>query len=295
MNRKQFIKLAGLSALSIPMISTAQQFKNFANQLAATEKMPLLFLGHGSPMNAIEDNEFVQGFKKQGQSIQKPQAILVISAHWETNGTKITGMEKPKTIHDFRGFPKELFEVQYPAPGHPELAKTIADFITPEKTVVVDHSWGLDHGTWSVIKHLYPEANVPVIQLSINYNLSPQEHYDLAKQLKSIRTKGVLIVGSGNLVHNLGAIAWDKINEYYAYDWAKEASDKMKNWILTDNHQNLIDFRKQGKAFVQSIPTPEHYLPLLYALALKEENDQVTLFNDQPLAGSLTMTSMVVK
>lgn len=259
-----------------------------------TDPMPVLFLGHGSPMNAIEDNEFVQGFKNIGKDIARPNAIICVSAHWETAGTFITAMEQPKTIHDFGGFPKELFDVQYPAPGHPQLAKETKGLI--KKTDVgLDEKWGLDHGCWSVVKHLYPNADVPVLQLSIDYKQTPQYHYELAKELAALRKKGVLIIGSGNMVHNLGMVAWDKLKESYAYDWAAEASEKMKQYILNGDHQQLINFRSQGKAFDLAIPTPEHYLPLLYTMALKNEKDKVSLFNDKPVAGSLTMTSVKIE
>lgn len=262
---------------------------------AVTPKMPVLFLGHGSPMNAIEDNEFVASFRKLGQEIMLPKAILCISAHWETKGTFVTAMPHPRTIHDFSGFPKQLFEVEYPAPGSPELAKTTSQIIT-NTTVGLDEGWGLDHGAWSVLKHLYPKANVPIIQLSIDYTKPASYHYELAKQLTILRNKGVLIVGSGNLVHNLGLIAWDKLNgEPFAYDWAIEANERMKSYIINNDHAKLIDYQSQGKSFKLAIPTPEHYLPLLYALALKEKNEQVTLFNDQLVGGSLTMTSVKIE
>lgn len=260
----------------------------------STERMPVLFLGHGSPMNAIEENEFVQGFRNIGKEIPKPNAILCVSAHWETKGTYVTAMEKPKTIHDFSGFPKELYEVQYSAPGSPELAKEIKDVV--KKTEVgLDDKWGLDHGAWSVIKHLYPDADVPVIQMSLDYQQSPQYHYELAKELGSLRKKGVLIVGSGNMVHNLRMVDWRRLNEAnYSYDWASEASEKMKKFILSGDHKQLINYQTLGKEFNLAVPTPEHYLPLLYALALKDENEEVSLFNDKAVGGSLTMTSLKI-
>jgi len=260
-----------------------------------TNKMPVLFLGHGSPMNAIEENEFVKAFRNTGKEIPGPNAILCISAHWETRGTYVTAMEKPPTIHDFGGFPQALFDVQYPAPGSPELAKDVKSII--KKTEVgLDYKWGLDHGTWSVIKHLYPNADVPVIQMSLDYEQPSQYHYELAKELAPLRKKGILIVGSGNMVHNLRLVAWDKLNATeYGYDWATEASGKMKKYILNGDYQPLIDYKSQGKLFDLAIPTPEHFLPLLYALALKEEKDRVSLFNDKTVAGSLTMTSVRIE
>lgn len=245
-------------------------------------------------MNAIEENEFVSGFRKISKEIQTPKAILCISAHWETRGTFVTAMEHPRTIHDFGGFPKALYDMQYPAPGSPALAGEIKDTVgyTP---VEHDVQWGLDHGAWSVIKQMYPKADIPVVQFSLDRNKTPRYHYELAGELAFLREKGVLIVGSGNMVHNLGLVAWEKLNTTdYAYDWAKDASDKMKNFILDDNHQSLINYSTQGKAFQLAIPTPEHFLPLIYALALKGKNEEVSIFNDKAVAGSLTMTSIKI-
>jgi 4,5-DOPA dioxygenase extradiol len=211
----------------------ANELNSIASRFGNTEKMPVLFLGHGSPMNAIEENEFVQGFRTVAREIPRPAAVLVISAHWETNGTYITAMDSPKTIHDFSGFPKELFEVQYPAPGSPELAKETKDLIKTTDAGL-DDKWGLDHGAWSVVKHMYPKADIPVIELSLDYRQSPQFHFDLAKELAPLRHKGVLIIGSGNMVHNLRMVDWRKLNEIdYGFDWALEASDKMKKYILS--------------------------------------------------------------
>jgi 4,5-DOPA dioxygenase extradiol len=253
----------------------------------------VLFLGHGSPMNAIEENEFVTGFRNVAKEIPKPNAILCVSAHWETKGTFVTAMQNPPTIHDFGGFPKELFAVQYPAPGSPSLAKETKSIVTKTE-VGLDDKWGLDHGAWSVIKHLYPKADVPVIQMSLDYSQTPQYHYEIAQQIKSLREKGVLVIGSGNMVHNLGLVAWKQLNENFGFDWAIEANEKMKKFILSGDHQQLINFRSQGKTFDLAIPTPEHYLPLLYSLALKEEKDELSLFNDKAVAGSLTMTSVKI-
>ncbi len=259
-----------------------------------TEKMPVLFIGHGSPMNAIEENEFVQGWRDVGKQLPRPNAILCISAHWETKGTYVTAMEKPKTIHDFGGFPQELFAVQYPAPGCPEFAAETKRII--KKTEVgMDYKWGLDHGCWSVVKNLYPGADVPVFQMSLDYNQPSQFHFDMAKELSPLRRKGVIIIGSGNMVHNLGMVAWDKLNvPGYGYDWAIEAAGMMKKYILNGDYRQLINYRAQGRAFNMAIPTPEHYLPVLYALALKEENENTGLFNDKPVAGSLMMTSFKI-
>ncbi len=259
----------------------------------ATEKMPVLFLGHGSPMNAIEENEFVSGFRNIAKEIPKPNAILCISAHWETRGTMVTAMEKPATIHDFGGFPRALFEVQYPAPGSPALARETKSLI--RKTEVgLDDAWGLDHGAWSVIKHLYPDAGIPVIQMSLDYYQTPQYHYELGSELQALRQKGVLIIGSGNMVHNLGLVEWKRLNEMFAYDWALEADERMKHFIMNDDHSSLIHYARQGKPFQLAIPSPEHYLPLLYCIALKEKYESIHLFNDKPIAGALTMTSVKI-
>jgi 4,5-DOPA dioxygenase extradiol len=292
MDRKKFLKtLAILPAIGATM--KLHELSKMTEGLENTERMPALFLGHGSPMNAIEENEFTAGFRKVGREITRPTAILVISAHWETQGTFVTAMESPRTIHDFGGFPKALFDVQYPAPGSPELARETKNLV--KKTEVgLDEKWGLDHGAWSVIKHLYPNADVPVIQMSLDYRQTAQWHYELAKELAALRRKGVLIVGSGNMVHNLGLVEWRRLSETFGYEWAMEASDKMKNSILSGDHQPLINFRSQGRAFELAIPTPEHYLPLLYTLALQEKGEEVTLFNDRAVAGALTMTSVRV-
>jgi len=259
----------------------------------SSTRMPALFLGHGSPMNTIEENEFVEGFRKIATTIPKPNAILCISAHWETRGTFVTAMQNPPTIHDFGGFPKELFEVQYPAPGSPDLAKETQSLI--QKTDLgLDDKWGLDHGAWSVIRHMYPQADIPVIQLSLDYYQGPQYHYELAKELKSLREKGVLIIGSGNMVHNLRMVAWRQLNETFGFDWALEADEKMKQFILNDDHKSLIQYDQQGKPFHLAVPTPEHYMPLLYALAVKDKNEETILFNDKAVGGSLTMTSVKI-
>jgi len=293
MNRKEFLQ----SLTVIPLVGSTMKLSalnKMTEPLGSTDKMPVLFLGHGSPMNAIEENEFVEGFRRIEKEIPKPAAILCVSAHWETRGTFVTATEKPRTIHDFGGFPKALFDVQYPAPGAPELARDTKKIITKAE-VGLDEKWGLDHGAWSVIKHLYPNADVPVIQLSLDRYQAPQYHYELAKELASLRKKGVLIIGSGNMVHNLGMVAWDKLNtDSYGFDWAIEASEKMKKHILSGDHKPLINFQSQGKAFELAIPTPEHYLPLLYSLALKEEDESVSLFNDKAVGGSLTMTSIKI-
>ncbi len=245
-------------------------------------------------MNAIEENEFVNGFRTIAKDIPRPQAILCVSAHWETRGTFVTATANPSTIHDFGGFPQALFDVQYPAPGSPELARQTKQIISKTQ-VHLDDKWGLDHGAWSVIRHLYPDADTPVIQLSLDYGQPAQYHYELAKELAALRKKGVLIIGSGNMVHNLGMVSWQHLDKVFAYDWALEASEKMKDFILNDRHRELISFNSHGRAYSMAIPSPEHYLPLLYTMALKEKGDKVSLFNDKPVAGALTMTSVKIE
>ncbi len=269
-----------------------QELKNISDVLPHSDLMPVLFMGHGSPMNGIEDNSFTMGWAKQGKEIPIPNAVLVVSAHWLTQGTKITAMESPQTIHDFRGFPEELFKVQYPAPGNPALALETKQLVK-STDITLDHDWGLDHGTWTVVRHMYPNANIPILQLSIDYAKPAHYHYALAKELSALRRKGVLIVGSGNLIHNLRMVAWDKMNESeYGYDWALELKVKMKQLIEDGNHQPLINYEQMGTAAKYAIPTPDHYYPFLYTLGLQEKNEQATLFNDVAVMGSLTMTSV---
>lgn len=266
---------------------------NWSKDLKETDgKMPVLFIGHGSPMNGIEDNAFSKTWAKLGAEIPKPKAVLVVSAHWLTNGTHITAMEAPKTIHDFGGFPQALFDVQYPAPGNPELALETSKLIT-STSVGLDHDWGLDHGTWTVVRHMYPNADIPVLQLSIDYSKPPQYHYDLAKELAALRKKGVLIIGSGNMVHNLRMVAWDKLNEpEFGYDWAQEINQVFKEKIVAGDVQSLIQYERLGSAAKLAIPTPDHYYPLLYTLGLQDKTDAIDFFNDKAVGGSLTMTSV---
>lgn len=291
MKRKHFLKLMAV----VPLTGVAMNLKEFGRiteGFGNTEKMPVLFLGHGSPMNAIEENEFVRGFRESVRTIPRPKAILCISAHWETKGTRVTAMPNPRTIHDFGGFPKALYEVNYPAPGSPELAEATKKIVTKTE-VILDDKWGLDHGAWSVIKHMYPDADIPVVQMSLDYQQTPAYHYELARELDRLRSKGILIIGSGNMVHNLRMVAWDKMNvDDYGYDWALEASDKMKQFIQNGNHTSLINYHSNGRPFELAVPTPEHYLPLLYTLALQGKDEKVSLFNDKAMAGSLTMTSV---
>ncbi len=267
---------------------------HISESFSNSEKMPVLFLGHGSPMNAIEENQFVTGFREMAKTLPKPNAILCVSAHWFTQGTKVTAMEMPKTIHDFGGFPKELFEVQYPAKGNIALAKETKELLNPV-FVELDEKWGLDHGAWSVIKHLYPNADIPVVQLSIDYTKPAQFHFELAQKLNLLRNKGILIIGSGNIVHNLSLVDFKNFNkDNYGFDWAIEARETINNYLLDGNFQPLIDYEKQPKAFQLAIPTPDHYLPLIYTLGLSQKGENLSLFNDKLVAGSLSMTSLKI-
>lgn len=260
--------------------------------------MPVLFLGHGNPMNAIDDNPFSRGWREVVKTLPRPKAILCISAHWETWGTLVTAMEQPRTIHDFGGFPQELYKAQYPAPGSPWLARETQSMIK-DTPVGSDEDWGLDHGCWSVLKPMYPQADIPVVQLSLDTAKTSQAHYDLAKELAPLRQQGVLIVGSGNMVHNLRRIvlrgySMSDFNQPFGLDWAIEANELFKKLINEKDHAALIDYPSLGKSVQLAVPTPEHYLPLLYVLALQQEGESVSYFNDQPVAGSLTMTSIKI-
>ena len=286
MNRKEFISQAAIMAAfwKIQNSSTMQSLFQLPDTGSV---MPALFVGHGSPMNAIETNEFSQKWAQLGKKLPKPVAILCVSAHWETYGTQVTAMEKPRTIHDFGGFPQALFDVQYPAPGSPQIANDIHN---------AESSIALDHGCWSVVRCMYPKADIPVLQLSLDVNKTPQEHFEFAKNLMSLRKKGILILSSGNMVHNLGRVAWDKMNvPEYGYDWALQANAEMKSAIANQQLDKLSNYSKQGTAWNLAIPTPEHYLPLLYTLGVKSESDKINWFNDKAIMGSLTMTSFVLE
>lgn len=289
MNRKTFAKLL-LSSPILLSTMTLKELNYLTQSFASTPQMPLLFVGHGNPMNAISNNQYAQEWQKIGQNLPTPSAILCISAHWETNGTFVTAMQMPQTIHDFGGFPQALFDVQYPAQGNPALATQISQLVTTTN-VQPNYDWGLDHGCWSVLKHIYPKNNIPVLQLSLNYNQPLSWHYSLAKELHTLRQKGVLIIGSGNIVHNLGIINW-QTNQ--AYDWAIEANNKIKSLIIDDAHQQLINYTQLGSAVKLAIPTTEHYLPLLYILGLKEKNENISFFNDTIDLGSIAMTSLQI-
>lgn len=251
--------------------------------------MPAMFVGHGSPMNAIEDNTFTRQWRALGKSLPRPKAILCVSAHWMTPGsTRVTSMEKPRTIHDFGGFPEELFRQQYPSPGAVETASETIQMVGEPK-IVPDHDWGLDHGCWSVLLPMFPQADIPVFQLSLDLNKPPQWHYDLALQLRALRSQGVLVMGSGNIVHNLNRMQWGG----QPFDWALEFDDWSRDRIGAGDHRALIDYSKKGTAAQLAIPTNEHYLPMLYILAMQEKTDQLSFFNEKTVMGSVSMRSFL--
>lgn len=274
--------------------STIQALSQMVADLQTSPRMPVLFIGHGSPMNAIEDNDFVRNFRKVATEMPVPQAILCISAHWYTAGTFVTSTQKPKTIHDFGGFPPELFAVQYPAPGSLELAKETQALLSSDAHVELSEAWGLDHGAWSVLVHLYPNANIPVVQLSIDYTQPPAFHATLGAQLRALREKGVLILGSGNIVHNLRKVAFHRFEVGFGYDWALEAQEVLNQKIMSRDINALANYMQLGTAAQLAIPSPDHFLPLLYILGLMDKKDSLELFNDEVLAGSLTMTSVKI-
>jgi 4,5-DOPA dioxygenase extradiol len=254
------------------------------------QKMPALFVGHGSPLNALEDNEFSRAWAEVGKALPTPQAILCISAHWETNGAQVTGMDQPKTIHDFGGFPPELYAMEYPAPGSPDLAQLTQQTVK-KVPVKVDQAWGLDHGTWSVLCRMFPDAKIPVVQLSLDRTQPPEFHYALGQELQVLRNKGVLIIGSGNIVHNLRRVVFQD----GAYDWAIEFDETIKQLVLSGDHDPMVHYQTLGQAARLAIPTNEHYLPFLYTLGLQAENEQVRFFADRVTYGSLSMRSLWIE
>ena len=269
--------------------------KKLLESLSASNQMPVLFIGHGNPMNAIEDNEFSRNWAAVGKALPKPEAILCVSAHWETWGTAVTAMDQPRTIHDFGGFPEELFAARYPAPGSPPLARRINELIT-SVDIGLNQDWGFDHGCWSVLKQMFPKADIPVVQFSLDYTQPAQYHYALGKELASLRKEGILILGSGNIVHNLRltTLVNGDFNKPFGFDWALEASHLLKKLILEDRHEDLSAYQSLSEEVLLAVPTPEHFLPLLYSLAVKQPGDEIALFNDEALAGSITMTSLVI-
>lgn len=254
-------------------------------------KMPVLFVGHGSPMNAIEDNAFSRGWAEVGAKIERPSAILCVSAHWQTRGVMVTAMDRPRTIHDFHGFPDALHGKLYPAPGSPDLARSAKAAVT-KAPVGLDQSWGLDHGTWSVLARMFPRADIPVVQCSLDATQGPAWHYELAQELKVLREHGVLVMGSGNIVHNLGRLS--RQHPETGFDWAVEFDARITELIDKGDHRGVVDYAKLGRAAQLSVPTNEHYLPLLYALALKDDKDAIRYFNERTTMGSISMRSVLI-
>jgi len=252
--------------------------------------MPVIFLGHGSPMNAIEDSAFRRAWAGLAMRLPRPRVVLCISAHWETRGAALTASEQPETIHDFYGFPPALFAVRYPAPGDPKLAQTAAKLLAP-RGAQLDARRGLDHGVWSVLSPMYPHADVPVVQLSLDTGEPASSHYELAQRLAPLREQGVLILGSGNIVHNLRLLDYRRPN---GFDWAVRFDREVKARIQARDHEALIRYDEFGDDARHAVPTPEHYLPLLYVLALQSDHESTTFFNDQVVMGSISMTSLII-
>lgn len=252
--------------------------------------MPAIFFGHGNPMNAITDTGYGKKWRALGRSVPKPAAVIAISAHWYVEETAVTAMANPRTIHDFGGFPRELFEATYPAPGDPALARRIAEMLAPAR-VRLDERWGLDHGTWSVLMHVFPDADVPVVQLSIDETKPPQFHYELGKRLAPLRDEGVLIIGSGNVVHNLHAYAWGR-HPAEPFDWAVRFEQRVRELLLEGNDAPLVDYESLGRDALLSAPTPDHYLPLVYVLALRRERDTITFPVEGIDGGSVSMLTV---
>lgn len=286
MNRKQFLK----HTLTAAGMVTLNSFVNEVQGGKPSEnKMPVLFIGHGSPMNAIEQNEYHKRWVKLAQELPRPKAILTISAHWLTRDTRVTAMDRPQTIHDFGGFPKALYDQQYPAPGAPDYAKLTQEMVK-SASVLSDYEWGLDHGTWSFLLPMYPQADIPVYQLSLDYYKPMQYHYDLAKELGALRDKGVMIIGSGNIVHNLRMMNFSGP----AYDWAIEFDQKIKTSIENRDHKSIVNYSELGSAAKLAVPTHDHYLPLVYTIALQDKNEPVRFFNETTDLGSISMRSLVI-
>lgn len=260
----------------------------------AASAMPALFIGHGNPMNAIAENPYAPKWNAMGRSLRKPSAILAISAHWYVEQTAVTIAEAPRTIHDFGGFPRELYEVQYPAPGDPQLAVRVANMLAADTTVVMDDRWGLDHGTWSVLLHLFPEADVPVVQLSIDEREPPRFHYELGQRLAPLRDEGVLILGSGNVVHNLHTFAWGS-HPAQPFDWAMRFDRRVRELTLAFDHDPLVDYEELGRDALLSVPTPDHYLPLLYVLGARRTRDSVSFPVEGIDGGSVSMLAIDVR
>ncbi|OLE50880.1 MAG: 4,5-DOPA dioxygenase extradiol [Acidobacteria bacterium 13_1_20CM_3_53_8] len=257
-----------------------------------TTMMPAVFFGHGNPMNALLTNGYTEGWAKIGEDIPRPRAVLCVSAHWYLPGTAVTANSSPRTIHDFGGFPHKLYEVEYTAPGSPELASHVCDLLAP-MPVGLDNHWGLDHGTWSVLCHVFPDADVPVVQLSIDETQPAAFHYEVGKRLAPLRSEGVLIVGSGNLVHNLHAYAWGRHN-VEPFDWAVRFEKRARELLLSSDHEPLINYETLGRDALLCAPTPDHYLPLLYIIALQGKGEPVTFPVEGFDGGSISMLTVQI-
>lgn len=255
-----------------------------------TKAMPAIFFGHGNPMNAVLRNAYTEGWTAIGNSIPRPEAVLSVSAHWYLPGAAVTAMPAPRTIHDFGGFPQELYRMEYPAPGSPELAARVRDLLAPVE-VGLDGSWGLDHGTWSVLCHVFPQADVPVVQLGIDETRAPEFHYEIGKRLAPLRDEGVLVIGSGNLVHNLHTYAWGR-HEVAPFDWAVRFETLARDLLLKGQDAPLVGYEFLGRDALLSVPTPEHYLPLLYVMGLRRAGDQVTFPVEGFDGGSISMLTV---
>lgn len=275
-------------------MNAGKALTTLAETLPEQEQLaPLLFIGHGSPMNGIEDNIFSQEWRKIAQQLPVPKAILVVSAHWLSRGVFVTGMENPRTIHDFGGFPRALYEVQYPAAGNKKLAGEVVSLLQ-DTNAGLDHEWGLDHGSWTILRQMYPDASIPVLQLSIDFYKPSEFHYGLGKQIAALRKKGVMIIGSGNLIHNLRMVDFANLDTPdYGYDWAREMHQVFKDKISASDHQSLIKYEGLGNAAKLAIPTPDHYYPLLYVLGAASKTEKPLYFNDVLVGGSLNMTSVL--
>jgi 4,5-DOPA dioxygenase extradiol len=260
--------------------------------MAIPNRLPAIFLGHGNPMNALADNTFTQGWRRLGAELPRPRAVLCISAHWYLPVTALTAMDAPRTIHDFGGFPRPLFEFEYPAPGSPDLARRVQQLLGSQ-SATLDGQWGLDHGAWSVLCHVYPQADVPVVQLSINEALPAAAHYRIGQQLSRLREEGVLIVGSGNLVHNLHAYSWGR-HVQEPFDWAVRFEKQAREWMLSGNHAPLVAYEALGRDAALAAPTPDHYLPLLYVLGAQQPDDPVAFPVEGIDGGSVSMLSVRV-
>jgi 4,5-DOPA dioxygenase extradiol len=287
--RRTLIRTLSLGAIGMTGVTALADARGGLERRG--ERLPALFVGHGSPMNAIEDNRFSRGWAEVGAAMPRPRAILCVSAHWQTRGVMVTAMERPRTIHDFSGFPDELNRMEYPAPGSPPLAGTTREQVT-RSPVALDYEWGLDHGAWSVLARMFPRADVPIVQLSLDATRGPAWHYDLARELRGLRERGVLVMGSGNIVHNLGRLSRGSPDA--GFDWAIEFDARIAQLIDRGDHPAVVDYPKLGPAAQLSVPTNEHYLPLLYALALKDEGEPVTYFNDVLTMGSISMRSLLI-